>query len=207
MSSAGVSSFDSTTSTNTIHTTDFGPPPPPTPTAKISPSSYRHHWNNNNNNSNSSIHEQQDQRRYNMTTPPPTKPATPQLLLEKDPTHSPKTRGSFGMLLVGVGEYSSMIAIAGILAHRMKLHWYGPQGQGKSSTATNSTFFGSKTQQPLEQSDPFGGFAKATMAAIGGWVRAVRILCILFSLYGLIYCDAFVCCFVGMAYFLLLPLL
>ena len=100
-------------------------------------------------------------------------PQAPQPVLVKDVKHKPKTLGSFGVLVIGLGGANGTTLLAGVLANRLGLSWYGPKGE--SMTAN---YFGCITQ--LDQKGDHGGvgyrdkvkgLADASMAAIGGWVR------------------------------------
>ena len=114
------------------------------------------------------------------TTTTPTQPgrgpataASPQPVLVKDRQHKPKTLGSFGLLVVGLGGANGTTLLAGVLAHRLNIDWHGPRGEPNSPN-----YYGCITQ--LDQRGKYGGvgyrnkvkgLANASMAAIGGWVR------------------------------------
>ena len=96
-------------------------------------------------------------------------PANPKLMT--DSSHKPKTHGSFGLLVVGLGGANGATMLAGILANRLKIHWRGPRGEPMSPN-----FNGCITQ--LDQKgggvgyrNVVKGLADASMAAVGGWVR------------------------------------
>jgi len=100
-------------------------------------------------------------------------PERPQPVLVKDSRHKPKTVGSVGIMVVGLGGANGCTLLAGILANRMNLAWKGPVGQDKTAN-----YLGCITQ--LNQkgrhggvgyADKVRGLANASMAAIGGWVR------------------------------------
>ena len=104
-------------------------------------------------------------------SPAPT-PEQPQPVLVKDTKHKPKTLGSFGVLVVGIGGANGTTLLAGVLANRMKLDWHGPRGEPMSAN-----YHGCITQ--LNQRGVHGGvgyrdrvkgLGDASMAAIGGWV-------------------------------------
>ena len=89
----------------------------------------------------------------------------------EDAQHQPKTRGSFGVLVVGLGGANGATLLAGILANRLQLEWRGPQGQ----VQTTPNYNGCITQ--LDQKgggvgyrNVVKGLANANMAAVGGWV-------------------------------------
>lgn len=97
---------------------------------------------------------------------------TPQPMLGKDQQHKPKTLGSFGLLVVGLGGANGTTLLAGVLANRLKIDWFGPRGEPNSPN-----YYGCITQ--LDQRGKYGGvgyrnkvkgLADASMAAIGGWV-------------------------------------
>jgi len=76
-----------------------------------------------------------------------------------------------GLLIVGLGGANGTTLLAGVLANRLDLQWYGPQGQRMSPN-----YYGCITQ--LDQRGVHGGvgyrdrlrgLADASKAAIGGW--------------------------------------
>jgi len=88
-------------------------------------------------------------------------------------SHKPKTTGSLGILVVGLGGANGTTLLAGLLANRHKLTWKGPQGQDMAYN-----YNGCITQLPVKgggvgYKDRVKGLADANMAAIGGWVRCV----------------------------------
>ncbi|GKY92819.1 myo-inositol-1-phosphate synthase [Mayamaea pseudoterrestris] len=98
-------------------------------------------------------------------------PAKPEPVLVKDSNHKPKTTGSFGVLVIGLGGANGTTMLAGILANRRNLEWRGPYGEHRSAN-----YYGCLTQ--LNQrgihggvgyKDRVKGLANANMAAIGGW--------------------------------------
>jgi hypothetical protein len=102
----------------------------------------------------------------------PLSGSSPKQTLMEDAKHQPKTRGSFGVLVVGLGGANGTTLLAGILANRLHLEWRGPQGQ----LQTTPNYNGCITQ--LDQKaggvgyrDVVKGLADANMAAVGGWVR------------------------------------
>ena len=95
----------------------------------------------------------------------------PKPVLSKDVHHKPKTTGSFGLLVVGLGGANGCTLLAGILANRLHLEWHGPRGEPQ----TTPNWYGCITQ--LKQKgggvgykDKVRGLADASMAAVGGWV-------------------------------------
>ena len=116
-----------------------------------------------------------------MPTTTPTQPgrgpataASPQPVLVKDRQHKPKTLGSVGLLVVGLGGANGTTLLAGVLANRLNIDWHGPRGEPNSPN-----YYGCITQ--LDQRGKYGGvgyrdkvkgLADASMAAIGGWVRS-----------------------------------
>ena len=105
--------------------------------------------------------------------PPTGSSSSPKQTLMEDAQHQPKTRGSFGVLVVGLGGANGTTLLAGILANRLHLEWRGPQGQ----LQTTPNYNGCITQ--LDQKgggvgyrNVVKGLANANMAAVGGWVRS-----------------------------------
>lgn len=116
-----------------------------------------------------------------MTTNTPSKPwatkmarpankTRPKLMSDSD--HVPKTHGSVGILVIGLGGANGTTMLAGILANRKNLTWYGPRGEGPM----DSNYNGCITQ--LNQrgvhggvgyKDKVPGLADASLAAVGGW--------------------------------------
>jgi hypothetical protein len=93
--------------------------------------------------------------------------------LMTDASHTPKTHGSFGLLVVGLGGANGTTMLCGILANRLGIEWHGPKGE-----AMAPNYNGCITQ--LKQRGVHGGvgykdlvkgLADASMAAVGGWVR------------------------------------
>ena len=102
----------------------------------------------------------------------PNAATSPQPMLVKDRQHKPKTLGSFGLLVVGLGGANGTTLLAGILANRLNIEWHGPRGEPNTPN-----YYGCITQ--LDQRGKYGGvgyrnkvkgLANASMAAIGGWV-------------------------------------
>jgi hypothetical protein len=102
----------------------------------------------------------------------PLVPPKPEPVLVKDSSHKPKTTGSFGMLIVGLGGANGSTLLAGVLANRLRVDWHGPLGEARTPN-----YYGCITQ--LNQRGVYGGvgykdrvkgLADASMAAIGGWV-------------------------------------
>ena len=95
---------------------------------------------------------------------------SPRLLT--DASHRPKTHGSVGLLVVGIGGANGTTLLSGILANRSKLSWRGPRGEEMDANYNGC----------ITQLDPKGvhggvgfrgtvkGLADANMAAVGGWV-------------------------------------
>lgn len=102
----------------------------------------------------------------------PTTPDQPKPVLVKDSQHKPKTTGSFGLMIVGLGGANGGTMLAGILANRLGIKWFGPTGQPMTPN-----YYGCITQ--LNQrgggvgyKDKVRGLADATLAAVGGWVSS-----------------------------------
>jgi hypothetical protein len=93
--------------------------------------------------------------------------------LTADSSHKPKTHGSFGIMVVGLGGANGATLLAGVLANRLNIDWHGPKGEPMTPN-----YYGCITQ--LDQKGVHGGvgyrdmikgLADASMAAVGGWVR------------------------------------
>ena len=100
-----------------------------------------------------------------------TTPAAPKPVLMNDEDHKPKTRGSLGVLIVGLGGANGTTLLAGAIANRQNIAWRGPKGEPRSAN-----YYGCITQ--LNQKgggvgykDTIKGLADFNMAAVGGWVR------------------------------------
>jgi Myo-inositol-1-phosphate synthase len=123
--------------------------------------------------------------RHHNTGPFMPHPASPpQPVLTADAKHVPKTTGSTGIMIVGLGGANGTTLLAGILANRLQLNWHGAKGE-----AMSCNYYGCITQ--LEQKgggvgyrNRVRGLADASMAAVGGWVS---------FLYGRFCC----CCWFG----------
>ena len=101
----------------------------------------------------------------------PKAESPPRPVLSKDVNHKPKTTGSVGILVVGLGGANGCTLTAGILANRLGIKWYGPKGEQMLPN-----WYGCITQ--LDQKgggvgfkDKVRGLADAGLAAVGGWVR------------------------------------
>ena len=84
--------------------------------------------------------------------------------LAKDASHRPKTTGSLGILIVGIGGRHGSCLLAAILAHRLEIQWCGPKGEPRQPN-----YYGCLTQLDYYQ-QKVKGLANVTMAAVGGWV-------------------------------------
>jgi hypothetical protein len=100
----------------------------------------------------------------------PNSESSPKPVLSKDSNHKPKTTGSLGILVVGLGGANGCTLTAGILANRLGIKWYGARGE-----QMEPNWYGCITQ--LNQKGGGVGFknkvrglADASLAAIGGWV-------------------------------------
>lgn len=97
-------------------------------------------------------------------------PTSPQPVLSKDSQHKPKTTGSVGVMLVGLGGYNGTTLLAGIIANRLDIAWRGPLGDIRTPN-----YNGCITQLKMKgggvgYKDRVKGLADATFAAVGGWV-------------------------------------
>jgi Myo-inositol-1-phosphate synthase len=95
----------------------------------------------------------------------------PKPVLSKDSTYKPKTTGSFGLMIVGLGGANGTTMLAGILANRLNINWHGPRGE-----KLTPNYYGCITQLNTKgggvgYKDRIKGLADASMAAVGGWVR------------------------------------
>lgn len=89
----------------------------------------------------------------------------PQPVLVADARHKPKTRGTLGLLVVGLGGRRGSTLLAGILANHLQTSWKGPVGQDRTAN-----FHGCTTQQNERFSPEIQRvLADATLAAVGGW--------------------------------------
>lgn len=102
-----------------------------------------------------------------------TKPwGTPSRKLGADSKHVPKTHGSVGLLVIGLGGANGTTMLAGILANRKKLNWYGPRGEGPIEANYNGciTQLNQKgVHGGVGYKDKVAGLADANYAAFGGW--------------------------------------
>jgi len=105
----------------------------------------------------------------NNANPNNSSPPKPRLLT--DATHSPKTHGSLGLLIVGIGGANGTTTLAGILANRRSLAWAGPHGQPMAANYNGCVT--QLTQRGVHggvgYADKIHGLADASMAAVGGW--------------------------------------
>ena len=104
---------------------------------------------------------------------PPTPKDDDQPVLLNDSSHTPRTRGSVGILIVGLGGANGTTLLAGVLANRHAVDWKGPHGEPMTPN-----YNGCITQIPSKGKAGGGGYkhrvkglADASMAAVGGWVR------------------------------------
>lgn len=111
---------------------------------------------------------------------PSSKVSTPKPVLSRDASHTPRTRGAIGVLVVGLGGANGTTMLAGILANRLNIEWRGARGE-----LMTPNYYGCITQ--LNQRGKYGGvgfkdkvkgLADASMAAIGGWVRTFGCACV-----------------------------
>lgn len=101
----------------------------------------------------------------------PTTPTAPKPVLLTDDKHTPKTRGSVGMMIVGLSGATGCSLLASVVANRNKIQWRGPRGEWRSPN-----YNGCLTQinqrgkhGGVGYKDKIGNLANASMAAIGGW--------------------------------------
>jgi hypothetical protein len=98
---------------------------------------------------------------------PPT-PTKPQPTLLQDSQHAPKTRGSLGILVVGLAGQRALTLMAGLFANRKQLEWRGPVGQPRRATYQACLTQQDGAAQQFEEASQH--FANANLASIGGWV-------------------------------------
>ncbi len=103
---------------------------------------------------------------------PQQTPASPRPVLLQDAHHHPKTLGSVGIMLVGLGGANGTTLLAGILANRLQLSWRGARGEEMTPN-----YYGCITQLPqrgrhggVGYKDKVKGLADVSMAAVGGCV-------------------------------------
>lgn len=92
-----------------------------------------------------------------------TTPEPPKRVLMEDASHSPKTRGCVGIMVVGLGGANGTTLLGGVLANRHSLTWRGPKGEFRSAN-----YNGCLTQTP-PYNEKLKGLAQVSMAAVGGW--------------------------------------
>lgn len=119
-------------------------------------------------------------RHHNAPFHPTKIPTTPKPVLTSDSNHNPKTRGSLGIMVVGLGGANGTVLLAGILANRLNCEWRGPQGQPMTPNY-NGCITQLKTKGKFGGvgfKDKVAGLVDASMAAVGGWVsKVIRFLC------------------------------
>ena len=100
-----------------------------------------------------------------------TNSSPPKPTLLTDANHRPKTHGSLGLLIVGLGGANGTTTLAGILANRHSLQWHGPQGQPLSANYNGCiTQLGQRgVHGGVGYADRIRRLADASMAAVGGW--------------------------------------
>lgn len=109
-------------------------------------------------------------RHHNTGPFMPVPASPPQPVLIADRKHVPKTTGSTGIMVIGLGGANGTTLLAGILANRMNMTWHGPRGEPMLCN-----YYGCITQ--LDQKGGGVGYrnrvklANVSMAAVGGWVR------------------------------------
>lgn len=99
-----------------------------------------------------------------QTTPDPPKP-----VLMEDASHSPKTRGSLGILIVGLGGANGGTLLAGVLANRHALSWRGPKGEMRKANYNGCITQLNQKGGGVGYKDKIKGLAEFSYAAVGGW--------------------------------------
>jgi hypothetical protein len=100
-------------------------------------------------------------------------PANANPKLMTDSSHKPKTHGSFGVLVVGLGGALGTTMLAGILANRLKIDWRGPKGEPMTPNYNGCITQLDQRGGGVGYRDMVKGLADASMAAVGGWVRYI----------------------------------
>jgi hypothetical protein len=121
----------------------------------------------------------------------PTPSKAPQPMLLQDEKHAPKTRGSLGILIVGLTGARGATLAAGLLANRSQLEWNGPKGEQRQAT-----YRACRTQQQQEGGEPqefHFNLADANLASIGGWVSLMSNVCSCLFIYIFIHIIVFIC--------------
>mmetsp|Transcript_10410 Transcript_10410/g.13196 ORF Transcript_10410/g.13196 Transcript_10410/m.13196 type:complete len:1066 (+) Transcript_10410:82-3279(+) len=99
--------------------------------------------------------------------------------LTSDMSHTPKTHGSLGILVIGIGGANGTTMLSGILANRQKVKWYGPRGEGPIDANYNgciTQLHSRGVHGGVGYKDKIPGLADANMAAVGGWdVRPTKL--------------------------------
>ena len=98
-----------------------------------------------------------------------TTPDRPKPVLMEDATHSPKTRGCVGILIVGIGGANGTTLLGGVIANRHSLHWRGPKGELKSANYNGCITQLNSRGGGVGYRDVIPGLAHVSMAAVGGW--------------------------------------
>jgi hypothetical protein len=120
-------------------------------------------------------------RHHQAAFMPQQTPASPRPVLINDANHQPKTLGSVGIMIVGLGGANGTTLLAGILANRLKIQWRGARGEEMTPN-----YFGCITQITqrgryggVGYKDKIKGLADVSMAAVGGWVSTFFLSCLL----------------------------
>lgn len=91
-------------------------------------------------------------------------------------SHKPKTHGSFGVLVVGLGGANGVTMLAGILANRLNIEWRGAKGEPMTPNYNGCITQLDQKGGGVGYRNVVKGLADASMAAVGGWVRKLKAL-------------------------------
>lgn len=105
-----------------------------------------------------------------------TTPDAPKPVLMTDQEYSPKTRGSLGILIVGLGGANGTTLLAGVVANRHSLNWRGPKGDLRDANYNGCITQLNQKGGGVGYKDKIKGLANVSMAAVGGWVCHVVVI-------------------------------
>lgn len=94
----------------------------------------------------------------------------PQPVLSRDSQHRPKTTGSVGILVVGLGGANGCTLLAGVWAHRLGIQWCGPTGEPKTPNYNGCITQLDQRGGGVGYKNRVKGLADVSLAAVGGWV-------------------------------------
>ena len=114
----------------------------------------------------------------------PLSASQPQPKLTSDRKHEPKTRGSVGVLVVGLTGPIGCSLVATLVTNRRKLSWHSNDGTLRTadyrgcvtqpqSGADSNTVAPLLSQLRSVEDNVIPSLANASMAAVGGWVSSI----------------------------------